>query len=205
MKQSDVDKSRLPWLKMSKPVKPFYPLDPRPEDIDITNIAWGLSMQCRFNGHLNYFYSVAQHSVIVSRIVESAHPFDNKLIFRALMHDAHEAYVGDIVTPVKRALGGVFEEIEDKIDRAICDKFDMEYDLSPVIKEADTTALITESRDLHDVAFLDERFNSVVPLDYEIVAVSQADAYKMFIDRFESLTERMDFMEWHESREREAG
>lgn len=201
MKQSDVDEKRRPWLKVAKPAKPFYPFDPRPEEIDITSIAWALSMQCRFNGHLTSFYSVAQHSVMVSRIVESEHPFDNKLIFRALMHDAHEAYVGDIVSPVKRALPE-FYEIEDRVDRAICDKFNMEYKMPPCIKEADVIALVTESRDLQDGQSLEEEFG-VKPLDMVIEPLSQADAYKNFMNRFNSLTDRMEFCEWHEANQKE--
>jgi len=157
MKPSDVDRDRLPWLKMSNPVKPFYPLDPRPEEIDIQNIAWSLSMQCRFNGHLSYFYSVAQHSVIVSRIVESQYPFDNKLILRALLHDAAEAYVGDVITPIKKLLPR-FYEIEEKIEHVIMDKYGLERDMPECVKEADIIAVVTESRDLHPVAYLDACF-----------------------------------------------
>lgn len=197
MKQSDVDKTRLPWLKMSKPERAFYPLDPRAEDVDITNIAWALSMQCRFNGHIKHFYSVAQHSVMVSRIVESEHPFDDRLIFRALMHDAHEAYVGDIVTPIKRELER-FHEIEEAVDRAICDKYNMDYKMDPCIKKADVISLMTEVRDLMTTPFLDERFNHIVPLDATIIPLGPQEAYDDFLQRFEILTGRMDWNEWNQ-------
>lgn len=74
-------------------------LDPKPEDIDIHDIAHSLSMQCRYNGHTPEFYSVAQHSLEVSYAV-SAKPS----ALAGLMHDAHEAYAGDIVRPVKSFL-----------------------------------------------------------------------------------------------------
>jgi len=197
MKKIEVDQSRLPWLKVANPTQAFYPMNPRPEEITIECIGWALSMQCRFNGHLNNFYSVAQHSVIVSEIVESGHPFDNKLIFRAFMHDAPEAYVGDIVTPIKKLLPK-FYEIEDAVDRAICDKFDMEYNMPPCIKEADIIALITESRDLQDGPALESEFD-IKPMDRTIEPLMPQEAYELFMQRFEELTDRMD---WDKTREK---
>lgn len=80
-------------------------LDPRPDDIDIINdIAPALGRICRFNGHAAFgFYSVAQHSVIGARqmYLETQ---DRNLAAAFLLHDAHEAYLGDITTPVKRAV-----------------------------------------------------------------------------------------------------
>ena len=70
-------------------------LHPRVEDVDLEDIAHGLSMQCRYNGHVPRFYSVAQHSLAVAELV----PDPN-----ALLHDAAEAYLGDVIRPVKRAL-----------------------------------------------------------------------------------------------------
>ncbi len=77
----------------------FYPLDPHPEDVHIVDIAHALANICRFGGHAKRFYSVAQHSVLVSRIVE---PED---ALHGLMHDAAEAYVGDVVRPIKHMPG----------------------------------------------------------------------------------------------------
>src|SRR4051812_6540197 len=76
--------------------KAFFPLDPRPADVDIQDIAHALAFQCRFGGHVKEFYSVAEHSVRVSLIC--AHE-DAKW---GLLHDATEAYLSDIVRPVKR-------------------------------------------------------------------------------------------------------
>ena len=83
--------------------------DPKPESISIEDIARGLSMQCRFNGQVSQFYSVAQHSIMVARLVEKQ--LDRQKLYpgrsirrAALLHDAAEAYLGDIITPVKKGL-----------------------------------------------------------------------------------------------------
>src|ERR1700683_336889 len=73
----------------------FYVLDPRPSDVRIEDIAHSLSLQCRFNGHVKNFYSVAQHSVLVS---ERCDPAD---ALYGLLHDASEAYIGDMSAPLK--------------------------------------------------------------------------------------------------------
>lgn len=73
----------------------FYPLDPRLEDINILDIVEGISKECRYNGQTNGFYSVAEHCVILSRLVPE------RLAKAALLHDASEGYISDICRPVK--------------------------------------------------------------------------------------------------------
>jgi 5'-deoxynucleotidase YfbR-like HD superfamily hydrolase len=70
------------------------PLDPDPAQLDAGDIARALANQCRFGGHSRVFYSVAQHCVIVSRVVEERGG-DVEAVFAALMHDAAEAYLGE--------------------------------------------------------------------------------------------------------------
>lgn len=76
----------------------FWPLNPRAEEVYIEDIAHSLALSCRFNGHCKVFYSIAQHSVLVSQIVKPT----QQLI--ALLHDSAEAYLGDIIRPIKRFL-----------------------------------------------------------------------------------------------------
>ena len=121
-----------------------YPLDMRPEDIHIEDIAASLSRICRFNGHLRHdveHYSVAQHSVHVSHLVD---PFFAR---EALLHDATEAYVGDMVRPLKVDLAD-YNEIERRVWIAVAERFNLPVNMSPRIKHADNVALATEFRDI---------------------------------------------------------
>lgn len=112
---------RGPWIS-TRSGRHFYLLDPRPEDIDLEDIAHALANQCRYNGHTETFYSVAQHSVLLSLLVR---PQDAIL---ALMHDATEAYVGDVVRPLK-ALIPNYHDIEQRIWRCIVQTFPcIDYD-----------------------------------------------------------------------------
>lgn len=122
--------------------KHFTLLDPSPSEIDIFDIAHALSNICRFAGHTRRFYSVAQHSVIVSRIVPK------KYALYGLLHDASEAYVADIVRPLKPHLKD-YAQIEERIMEAVRIRFDLQVPVIPAdVKLADMVALATEKRDL---------------------------------------------------------
>jgi len=122
--------------------KQFELLNPTPERVDIRDIAHALSRVCRFNGHTREHYSVAQHCVLVSRNVP-AH-----LRLEALLHDAAEAYIGDVTSPLKRALGEGYKMIERRVERAVADHFGIDWKMAPEVKLADLRALATERRDL---------------------------------------------------------
>jgi uncharacterized protein len=102
------------------------PFDPDPDQLDAGDIARALANQCRFGGHSRVFYSVAQHSVIVSEQVEQRGG-DAEDAFAALMHDATEAYLGDMPHPLKHRspLGAAFKVAEDRLEVAIRDRFGM--------------------------------------------------------------------------------
>lgn len=122
----------------------FWPLDPHPDDLKIEDIAHALSNLCRWTGHSEKFYSVAQHCVLVS---ENLPPH---LQLEGLLHDASEAYLSDLSRPVKHApgLGEVYREAEKKIEEAIAVKFGLPKNTSPEIKVVDNRLLYTEGRDL---------------------------------------------------------
>ena len=134
-----------PWIQTFTG-KAIDVCDPKPEDIEIEDIAIGLSRQCRFNGQCSRFYSVAEHSVHVSRTLESW-GLDRETCFLGLMHDAAEAYVGDIVQPIKRGLAN-FDAIEERFFHAIADRFMMRRSIPPVVKEADIACLVEEQAEL---------------------------------------------------------
>lgn len=116
-------------------------LEPSAAMVSPEDIAWALSMQCRFNGHTRAFYSVAQHCYLVADLVPAQYQL------QALLHDATEAYVGDLVSPLKAVLPE-YRQIELRVWHAICARFDIEPVLPPCIHDADLVALATERRDL---------------------------------------------------------
>lgn len=131
----------MTWIATYTGTK-FDLLKPRAEDVHIADIVQGLSNTCRFNGHTKFFYSVAQHSLLVASYVPQAY------VLEALLHDAHEVYVGDIVRPLKQLLPQHYSSIEDRVDMAVRERFGLPAIISDAVKEADERALFTEKRDV---------------------------------------------------------
>lgn len=98
----------------------FDLLNPTPNMIDVVDIAHHLSQVCRWAGAPTCFWSVAQHSVMVSMIVPE------ELQLWGLLHDAAEAYIGDITRPLKNLLPEI-REIETRIMRVIANRFNLEW------------------------------------------------------------------------------
>lgn len=121
--------------------KMYHYLSPDPDVVDIQMIAASLSKQCRFTGQVNRFYSVAEHSVRASQIVPTEFALD------ALLHDAAEALVVDLPTPLKILLPD-YKVIEDRAHELISKKFGVRFPLPPEVKRADVIMLATEKRDL---------------------------------------------------------
>lgn len=119
----------------------YWPLDPRPEDVFIEDIAHALGHLCRYAGHTRTFYSVAEHSIYVSRLVPPEHAL------AGLLHDATEAYCVDVPRPLKKYLPE-YEAIEELNWRAIATRFGLPFDLDPCVKHADNAILLTEQDQL---------------------------------------------------------
>lgn len=111
----------------------------RPQEARFTihDVAHALAHLCRFTGHTRKFYSVAEHSVLASMIV----PKEDALA--ALMHDAAEAFVGDVSKPLKAILPG-YEEIEDRVAATIAERFGLPFPFPPSVKAADLAMLQAE-------------------------------------------------------------
>ena len=166
------------------------PFDPEPDQLDIEDIARALGNQCRFGGHCRVFYSVAQHSVIVSELVERGGG-DAEDVFAALMHDASEAYLGDMPHPIKHRspLGAAFKAAEEHLQRAIGDRFRIRPDV-PAIKRADRALLATERRAFSAESWHWPELDGVEPLDLELEAWPPAEAARAFLERFAELVAR---------------
>ena len=122
--------------------RPFWPLEPHRSEIVIEDIAHALSLTCRFRGHCSVFYSVAQHSILVS----SECP--DKYALVGLLHDAPEAYLADLPDPIKRLMPD-FNAAEKRIWAEINIHFKLGYNTIPQdVQEADKQAFKLEFRTL---------------------------------------------------------
>lgn len=128
----------------------FWPLDPRSEEVHPGDIAHALGHLCRFNGHVEPFYSVAEHSLIACELLPN-------YAKEALLHDAAEAYIGDIIRPLKRFVhvgvpdvGQAFETIklvEARVHRAIAERFKLNVFPAAVlaVRAVDSALLVAEA------------------------------------------------------------
>jgi hypothetical protein len=145
--------------------------EPTLEMICIEDIAHALSMQCRFGGHLPEFYSVAEHSWYCHKLVRQE---KNKLA--ALLHDASEAYLLDIPSPIKKNLSN-YKEIEENLMKLIAEKFGFHYPLTDDIKNADEFSLRVEWECL-----MLKRYKAPF-----VVGLNSKDAENQFLDTFKLL------------------
>lgn len=157
----------------------FHPLAPKLDDIHIVDIAHALSQQCRFAGHTKSFYSVAQHSVLVSQY---CNPED---ALWGLLHDATEAYLVDVPTPVKMLLSE-YKEIERDLQTVLCEKFQIAADMPESVHFADRVILSTEARDMMGPP--PELWPDMPPpLQQRITGWTSYQAKKAFLLRFAEL------------------
>lgn len=119
--------------------KNFYFLEPKEEDFEIEDIAHALSFTCRFTGQCSKYYSVAEHSYLVSLLLEGT-----GLELDGLLHDGGEAYLPDVASPIKQFLPD-YERIENGIMEKLFNRFGLEYPMHPAVKFCDRVMLSTEA------------------------------------------------------------
>ena len=152
------------------------------ETYAIDEIAHALSHICRFTGHTRTFYSVAQHCYHASFLVPKEHAL------AALMHDAAEAYLGDVSSPLKQLLPD-YRAIEEQVEQGVFSHFGIATPLHPCVKHADLVMLATEQRDLmpghaHDWMCL----RGIAPMPTLIAPMSPEEARQKFLHRVQQLT-----------------
>ena len=155
-------------------------LNPDPQTFDIKDIAWSLAHQCRFNGHCTQFYSVAQHCIYCSMMCDKA--------YDALMHDAEEAYIGDLSTPVKEVLGESYQEMRNVIREALALHFYYEPKDLEVVR-VDQCMLATEKQQIMVETDWDWNLPEKAYPDLQIIECGPEDAYGWFLHRYETLRE----------------
>lgn len=164
----------------------FWLNDPRPEDFDIGVVAHSSSMICRFNGHVSKHYSVAQHSVLCS------YQCDNEEeALEMLFHDGEEPYTGDIITPFKRLFIPNYHTIQDKILKAMGQKFGFVWKgMSPKMEEIDRRMLVTEVYSLIPKRMRKnwEGYLTHKAYDFKIKPWSSKKAKNEFLNRYWELT-----------------
>ena len=158
----------------------FYPLDPQPGEIDRGDIAHALSLLCRYGGHVDRFYSVAEHCVLMSQFVEPEHAL------ATLLHDATEAFVVDVPRPLKRVLRD-YGAIEAAVWNAICQKFRIAADLPESVKDADNRILLTERTALMPRAERWSQDDEYSPLPVTIQCWSPSVAERAYAARLSEL------------------
>jgi hypothetical protein len=139
-----------PWMQTHSG-RAFYPTDCESLDAQYSDIAHALSNICRFGGHCKKFYSVLNHSVLTHDIAVAFWPdLTSQERLTVLMHDATEAYIGDMVKPVKVNMEQ-FNELEEKLWKILAKKFNLLEVLPNFVKLSDVLALIYEKNHLMSV------------------------------------------------------
>ncbi|HEX6866110.1 MAG TPA: HD family hydrolase [Caulobacteraceae bacterium] len=174
-------------------------LDPSPMDIEIHDIAHGLARVARWNGQTTgeHGFSVAQHSLVVEEIAAHIRPdLEPRWRLAALLHDAPEYVIGDMISPFKAALGVDYRKFEDRLEAAIHVRFGLPAQVPPLvkklIKQADRACAFFEATQLAGFAHTEAlEFFGVPPPGYmlKIEPLAPTVAEERYIHRFHLLSE----------------
>ena len=167
------------WMQTASGKK-YWPIDPRPHEVDLLDIAAHLSKICRYNGACDWHYSVAQHSVYVSHQVAPEFALD------ALMHDAPEAYCCDIHRPMKHSLLG-YKQIEERNWFAIATRFGLSLRLPIEVKHADESVMMAEKAQIMRPGDPWTYRYDVPPANIRVSPWTCDHAREAFLSRFEVL------------------
>lgn len=169
--------------------KKFYPLDPRPEDVCIEDIAHSLAMQCRFNGHTRVFYSVAEHSVLMAQELK-AFGYSKETQLYGLLHDVAEAYLCDLPRPIKHQLS-IYRYAERILQKMILSALGLPQpgiDSRAIVKFMDSCLLGYEGRKLmSDRDAWTALFGNFTPKSTSTLGMAPDTAKKLFLDLFSEL------------------
>ena len=185
------------WMQTASG-KQFWVLDPRPEEVDIEDIACGLVNNCRYVGQVRpeNWFSVATHSRVIREELRRL-GFGPRIQLRALLHDAPEAYTGDVIRPQKQMPQWAhYRKMEHAIMDAVCQRFDLPIgDCPQIIKDIDACCLLAERDQLMgpQPAPWDAYFDNYKPLKVKLVPQTPVAEYKLFMQAFEELY-------WHDRR-----
>lgn len=172
----------------------YWPKDPHLAEIEIEDIAHALALQCRYNGHCRTFYSVAQHSVLVSIEVERLlgyAPGWREVAMWGLCHDNSEAYIGDMISPLKYEMPE-FQRVEALNLEAQIKRFNLRPSRQPpIVTFVDRVLYATERRDLKPLrappgTWVNVEYE-VAPLPDPIVPWDCLVAETAFLERFREL------------------
>lgn len=184
------------WIQTHSGMK-FWPLDPRPEEIVLEDIAHSLAYQTRFTGHLKCFYSIAEHSILVSLLC------DPKNSMKGLLHDAGEAYLKDIPRPLKALPQfDLYNQLEDRMHGVILQRFNLDGPMmTDDIVKADALMLSAEALWLFKNPPIDDWHLKVYQNEDTLYVIrsllrcwSPEEAKEKFIQRFNELSKLMQLL-----------
>jgi hypothetical protein len=192
----DIDETG--WMQTYSGRK-FWPLAPRAQDVELADVAHGLAMTCRYGGHSRMFYSVAEHCILVSQFVEmharnAGKPADEvrQLAQLALMHDSAEAYIGDMIRPLKHQPEmAEFRRAEIAIEAEIAKAFWLQWspEAHQIVKSVDDRILVDEIEYLmpNPEMYIRPWLRDLSPLGAQFRCMPPAEAQSAFLERYREL------------------
>ena len=167
----------------------FYLSRPTQDMVHLDDIAWACSKLERWNGHLHFSWSVAEHQILVAYLLKDEPP---RVQLTGLMHDAGETFYGDLSSPLK-SLFPEFREWCHSIDKVIADKFGLIYPWPEAVTAADKRALMLEN-----VALMREPFPELLPKETKTEALSflspflcHSSTYSQYLLTYNSIKEKL--------------